>query len=186
IGPTPLLAAAARGLGALSLPGSADGAIRRVPVFVAVGRVLMPCLPAEALRLAFGASSYLIEGEPPALVVGSRRVALSRDGLLRLPPAPPWRRVGRTLSAIDVLEGRADRGRLTDALVLLGGSAPELNGLRRTPADPLMPSVQIQADAVEQMVAGRVPGTLTAAPIVEPLTILSIGALAVMLGAALS
>src|SRR5262249_1454262 len=33
IGPTPPLAAAARGLGALSLPGSADGAIRQVPVF---------------------------------------------------------------------------------------------------------------------------------------------------------
>jgi adenylate cyclase len=186
IGPTPPLAASARGLGALSLPGSTDGAIRQVPVFIGVGGVLMPGLAAEALRVASGASSYLIDGEPPTLVVGSRRVALSHNGLLRLAPAPPGRRAVRTLSAIDVLEGQADRGRLTDALVLLGGSAPELNGLRKTPADPLMPSVQIQADAVEQMVAGRVPGTLTAAPIVEPLTILSIGALAVMLGAALS
>jgi adenylate cyclase len=70
--------------------------------------------------------------------------------------------------------------------VLLGGSAPELNGLRKTPADPLTPSVQIQADAVEQMVAGRVPRTLTAAPIAQPLTVLVIGALAVVLGAALS
>ncbi|WP_172804761.1 CHASE2 domain-containing protein [Afipia sp. GAS231] len=186
IGPTPPLAAAARGLGVLSLPGSTDGAIRQIPVFVAVGRVLMPGLAAEALRLATRASSYLIEGEPATLVVGGRRVALSRDGLLRLAPAPPWRRVTRTLSAIDVLEGRADRGRLKDALVLLGGSAPELNGLRKTPADPLTPSVQIQADAVEQMVAGRVPRTLTAAPIAQPLTVLVIGALAVVLGAALS
>src|SRR6516164_5893350 len=76
IGPAPPLAAAARGLGALSLPGSTDGAVRRVPVFVAVGRVLMPGLAAEALRLASGASSYFIEGEPPTLVVGRRRVAL--------------------------------------------------------------------------------------------------------------
>ncbi len=98
----------------------------------------------------------------------------------------PWRRVARTLSAVDVLEGRVDRGRLTDALVLLGGSAPELGGLRKTPADPLTPSVQIQADAVEQMVAGRVPRTLAAAPIVQPLTVLVIGVLAVVLGAALS
>jgi len=112
IGPVPPLAAAARGLGALSLPGSTDGAIRQVPVFVAVGDVLMPGLAAEALRLATSASSYLIEGEPATLVVGDRRVALSRDGLLRLAPVPPWRRVARTLSAVDVLEGRADRGRL--------------------------------------------------------------------------
>jgi len=186
IGPTLPLAAAASGLGALSLPGSADGAIRQVPVFIAAGRVLMPGLAAEALRLASGASSYLIEGEPPTLVVGSRRVALSRDALLRLVPVAAWRRVARTLSAVDVLEGRADRGRLAGALVLLGGSAPELGGLRKTPADPLTPSVQIQADAVEQLLAGRVPRTLAAAPIAQPLTVLVIGLLAVMLGAALS
>src|SRR5262252_2854556 len=113
IGPTPPLAAAARGLGVLSLPGSTDGAIRQVPLFVAVGRVLMPGLAAEALRLASGASSYLIEGE--TLVVGSRRVALSRDGLLRLAPAPPGHWVARTLSAIDVLKGQIDSRRLTGA-----------------------------------------------------------------------
>src|SRR5882757_7625920 len=186
IGPTLPLAAAAGGLGALSLPGSADGAIRQVPVFIAAGRVLMPGLAAEALRLASGASSFLIEGEPPTLVIGSRRVALSRDGLLRLVPVAAWRRVARTLSAVDVLEGRADGGRLAGALVLLGGSAPELGGLRKTPADPLMPSVQIQADAVEQLLASRVPRTLAAAPIVQPLTVLVIGVLAVVLGAALS
>ena len=177
IGPAPPLAAAASGLGALSFPGSADGAVRQVPVFVAAGRVLMPGLSTEALRLAAGASSYLIEGEPPTLVVGSRRVELSRDGLLRLVPVAPGRRVARTLSAVDILEGRADGGRLAGALVLLGGSAPELGGLRKTPADPLTPSVQIQADAVEQMVASRVPRTLAAAPIVQPLTVLVIGAL---------
>ncbi len=186
IGPTPPLAAAAGALGALSLPGSSDGAIRQVPVFVAVGGVLMPGLAAEALRLASGASSYLIESDPPSVVVGSRRVALSRDGLLRLAPASSRHRAGRTLSAIDVLERHTDLRRLTDALVLLGGSAPELNGLRKTPADPLTPSVQIQADAVEQMIAGRVPGRPAAAPIAEPVTVLSIGALAVVLGAILS
>ena len=186
IGPTPPLGAAASGLGALSLPGSADGAIRQVPVFVTAGRILMPGLAAEALRLASGASSYLIEGEPPTLVVGSRRIALSRDGLLRLVPVAPWRHAARTLSAVEVLEGRTEGGRLAGALVLLGGSAPELGGLRKTPTDPLTPSVQIHADAIEQMVAGRVPRTLAAAPIVQPLTVLVIGALAVVIGAALS
>jgi adenylate cyclase len=186
IGPTPPLGAAASGLGALSLPGSADGAIRQVPVFVTAGRIPMPGLAAEALRLASGASSYLIEGEPQTLVVGSRRIALSRDGLLRLVPVAPWRHAARTLSAVEVLEGRTQGGRLAGALVLLGGSAPELGGLRKTPTDPLTPSVQIHADAVEQMITGRVPRTLAAAPIVQPLMVLAIGALAVVLGAALS
>jgi adenylate cyclase len=184
IGPTLPLAAAASGLGALSLPGGVDGAIRQVPVFVAAGRVLMPGLAPEALRIAGGASSYLIEGEPPTLVVGSRRIALSRDGLLRLIPVAPGHRVARTLSALDILEGRADGGRLAGALVLLGGSAPELGGLRKTPSNPLTPSVQIQADAVEQMLGSRVPRAVPR--IIQPLTVLVIGALAVVLGAALS
>ena len=93
-------------------------------MFVAAGRVLMPGLAVEGLRRSTGAASYLIESEPPTLVVGSRRLALSRDGLLRLVPVPPWRRVARTLSAVDILEGRAEAGRLAGALVLLGGSAP--------------------------------------------------------------
>jgi adenylate cyclase len=185
IGPTPPLVAAARGLGTLSMPGSRDGAIRHVPLFVAVDRELMPGIASEAIRLALGASSYLIEDEPPALVVGGRRIALSRDGLLRLAPGSIYRRAARTLSAIDVLEGRADRERLKGAIVLLGGSAPELGGLRKTPEDPLTPSLQIQANAVEQMVAGRSPSTPTAARIAQPLTILLVGALAVALGAAL-
>jgi adenylate cyclase len=186
IGPPPPLAAAAKGLGTLALPGSTDGGIRQVPVFVAVGRVLMPGLAVEALRLASGASSYLIEGDPPMLAVGNRRIALSRDGMLRLAPAVPGHHAARTLSAVNVLEGRADTGRLSGALVLLGGSAPELGGLRKTPADPLTPSVHILADAVEQMGANRVPRVLAAEPIVQPLSILVIGALAVLFGAVLS
>jgi adenylate cyclase len=185
IGPTTPLVAAARGLGALSMPGSRDGAVRHVPVFVAIDRKLMPGIASEAIRLALGASSYLIEDEPPTLVVGGRRIVLSRDGLLRLAPGSLHRRAARTVSAIDLLEGRVDRERLKGAIVLLGGSAPELGGLRKTPEDPLTPSLQIQANAVEQMVAGRAPIVPTAALLAQPLTILLVGALAVVLGAAL-
>jgi adenylate cyclase len=185
VGPTESLAAAASGVGALSLPGSADGAIRQVPVFVAAGGVLMPGLAAEALRLAEGALSYRIEADPPRLAVGNLQLALAHDALLRLLPAAPWRRAARTLSAVDILQGPAADGRLAGAIVLLGGSAPQLGGLRKTPADPLTPSVQIQADAVEQMASGRVPRTLAIEPLLQPLAVLMIGALALVLGAAL-
>ena len=104
IGPTPLLAAAARGLGLLSLPGSTDGATRQVPMFVAVSGVAMPGLAAEALRLATGASSYLIEGEPATLVVGGRRV-VSR--MVRRPIRFTSPRLGNRLGPT----GRAHIGR---------------------------------------------------------------------------
>ncbi|MBV8322856.1 MAG: CHASE2 domain-containing protein, partial [Hyphomicrobiales bacterium] len=56
VGPAPALAAAASGVGALSLPGSADGVIRHVPLFVVAGRTLLPGLAVDAVRLARGAS----------------------------------------------------------------------------------------------------------------------------------
>ena len=186
VGPTPALAAAASGVGALSLPGSADGIIRHVPLFVVAGRTLLPGLAVDAVRLARGASSFLIQVGPPMLTIGDQRIALPRDGLLRLLPVAPERHDVRTLSAADVVEGRADTRRLTGALVLIGGSSPELGGLRKTPSDPLTPSVQIHADAIEQMLAGRVPRPIGATSIAEPLTILVIGILAVAVGAVLS
>jgi adenylate cyclase len=187
IGPAPALAAAAEGFGALSLPGGVDGMIRYAPLFVEVaGHPLLPGLAIDALRLMRGASSFLIEASPPAVVVGDRRIALPSDGMLRLLPFTAARHAARTLSAADVLEGRADAQRFLRALVIIGGSAPELGGLRKTPSDPLTPSVQIQADAVEQLLAGRVPRPIVLAPVVEPSAILLLGSLAVVVGTAAS
>src|SRR5262249_5499190 len=155
IGPTPALAAAAEGLGALALPGGADGMIRQVPLFVVAGQTPLPGLAIDALRLVRGASSFLIEASPPSLAVGDHRIALPSDGLLRLLPVATTRHAARTLSAGDLLDGRADVMRLFGTLVIIGGSSPELGGLRKTHSDPLTPSVQIQADAVEQLLAGR-------------------------------
>jgi adenylate cyclase len=186
IGPAPALAAAAEGFGALSLPGGADGMIRHVPLFVLAGQTLLPGLAIDALRLMNGASTFLIEASPPAVAVGDRRFALPGDGMLRLLPFTMAQHAARTLSAVDVLEGGADARRLLGALVIIGGSAPELGGLRKTPSDPLTPSVQIQADAVEQLLAGRVPRPIALAEAVEPSVILLLGSLAVVVGAAAS
>src|SRR5262249_26551349 len=155
IGPAPSLAAAAEGIGALWLPGDADGMIRRVPLFVEVAsQTLLPGLAVDALRLARGASSFLIEDSPPAVAVGNRRFALPSDGTLRLLPFTTAQHDARTLSAANLLEGRADTRRLFGALVIIGGSPPELGGLRKTPSDPLpTPSLQIPADAAPPVLA---------------------------------
>jgi adenylate cyclase len=186
IGPAPALAATAEGFGAISLPGDADGMIRHVPLFVLAGQTLLPGLAVDALRLMNGASSFLIDASPPTVMVGDRRIALPSDGLLRLLPFTTAQHVARTLSAADVLEGRVDGKRLVGALAIIGGSAPELGGLRKTPSDPLTPSVQIQADAVEQLLAGRVPRPIAFAEAVEPSAVVAVGSLAIALGAAVS
>jgi adenylate cyclase len=186
MGPPSRLAEAAAGIGALSLPGSGDGVTRQVPLFVAAGRTVLPGLVVEAVRLARGASSLIIEFEPSALTIGGGRITLPRDGLLRLIPVAGERHRVRTLAAADVLTNQADLRRLTGALVVLGGSAPELGGLRKTSLDPLTPSVQIQADGMEQILAGRVPRPVGTTTVPWALTIAAAGLLAVALAAAVS
>src|SRR5262249_53402436 len=141
VGPAPALAAAAGGVGALSLPGSADGIIRHVPLFVVAGHRLLPGLAVDAVRLARGASSFLIQVEPPMLTIGDQRIALPRDGLLRLLPVTPERHGVRTLSAADVVESRVDTRQLTGALVLIGGfSPPPRRAAARPPRPPPPPA----------------------------------------------
>jgi adenylate cyclase len=156
-GPQGQLSEAAAGLGALSLPGDADGVVRRVPVLVKVAGTLRPSLALETVRLAQRASTYLVQPEPQRLITGDIAIPLPRDGYLRLVPFGSTRRGSRTISALDVLDSRFDSKRLTGAIVLIGGSAPDLGGLRPTAANPLTPSVQIHADAVAQVFAGRAP-----------------------------
>lgn len=183
-GPVAVLAEAAHGLGTLSLPGDSDGLVRRVPLLVATGGALRPGLALETVRLAQAAGSYLVESEPPLLHIGALALPLPPDAFLRLVPVAAHVRSRRTLAAVDVSQGRADVSRLAGAIVLIGGSAPELGGLRQTPNDPLTPSVQIQADAVTQMLSGRVPRAV-AIQAFEPLFLAVIGVLAVIAGASL-
>jgi len=64
--------------------------------------------------------------------------------------------VARTISATDVLERRADTAAIADAIVLIGAPRPSWriagHGDRSAHA-----FVQIQADAIEQIAAGRFP-----------------------------
>ena len=185
VGPILPLQRAMQGIGALSLPGDADGSVRRVPLLVGAGDAMHPGLALEAVRLGQRASAYLVQANPPALKVGTLAVALSDDGLLRLAPVSAGRRKERTVSAVDLIEGRADAGPLAGAIALIGGSAPELGGLRQTSFDPLMPSVQIQADAIEQIMAGRVPRSFRPANVVEPALLVGMSIVAIAAGAAL-
>jgi adenylate cyclase len=182
--PTPLSERAA-GIGALSLPATDDAVVRNVPLLVGIGGHVMPGFAIETVRVARNASAYLLQAAPPLLATADIKVPLRPDAFLRLFPVTPERRAVRVISALDLFERKADPAKLAGAIVLVGGSAPELGGLRVTVTDPLTPSVQIQADAIEQIDAGRFPRPLDAARTSQLLLVLvlAIGALAA--GAAL-
>jgi adenylate cyclase len=189
IGPPPSLANGVEAIGALSLPANADGVIRRVPLFVGAGDRLLPGFASETVRLLLRAADYTLQSEPPELHLGDTRLALPSDGLLRLFPVGQDIHAARTISAIDLLQGvsngASNSGRIAGAVVIVGGSAPELGGLRQTPGDPLTPDAQIQADAVVQILAGRAPRTLDAGAIVALSLINGSGLLMLMAGAEL-
>lgn len=150
-GPHPPFARGAAGLGVIALPGDADGVIRRVPLFVSAGGVAYPGVALELLRVAQDASAYLIENG--RLNVGEHSLPLPEGALLRLVPGGVRPRV---ISAADLLaDGPLPLG--PDALVLIGGSAPELGGLRNALDDALEPAVLVQARALAQMLRPLLP-----------------------------
>jgi adenylate cyclase len=148
----------------------ADGLIRRVPLLLQAGGVARPGLAVELVRLSQQAGALLVDPNG-ALHIGSITLPLGSDATLRL--------VGNAqvhaLPALSVLDRAATRDLLAGQIVLIGGSAPELGGLRATPSSPLTPSVSIQAGAVEAMLHRAVfvrPGW---ADWVEPLSALLLG-----------
>jgi adenylate cyclase len=139
-------------------------------LFVLAGVAPQPGLALETLRLAHGASAYMLDGAHATS--GEIAVALPRDAMLRLAP------VGgpiETVSAAEALE-HGFAAPLAGALAFIGASAPQAGGLRATADDPLTPSVMIQARAARQIAAGFAPQEA------DPRLAWSLGAL---LGAAL-
>jgi adenylate cyclase len=157
IAPVQPLADAAAGLGMLLLPGDSDGKVRRVPLLAVVGDRLWPSLAVEVVRSYGGASALLLAADAGRLDIAGRAVPIGADGMLRLIPLRHDLWADRTLSALDVLDLPEARQRLAGRLVLIGGSAPELGGLRAAASSPLVPSVMLHAAAAEQILTGRAP-----------------------------
>lgn len=183
IGPHHQLMQAASGLGIIALPGDADGVIRRLPLFVTAGGAPYPGLALELLRVWQDASAFVVQGPPAAFLVGDRQLALPEDALLRLVPGLFDGPATRHVSARDVLAGAAVIP--PGALVLIGGSAPALGGLRIAQDDALVPAVTIQARALAQVLAGIVPRMPAQAGIMQAVLLLLAPGLAIWAALAL-
>lgn len=127
-----------------------DGVLRDIPLREDVGDWALASLP---LQLAIAAHARV--RQPPAATV-----------------RPNWRRDTRLphVSAADLLEGGAavcrEKGSKMPALrggiALVGYTASGLNDAKPTPVDPVMPGVEVLAEATEALVAGsaiRMPPT---------------------------
>ena len=155
--PAPALTAKAKELGVISLPADEGQPIRSVVLLAAGADTLLAGFAVETLRASAGGSTLVASAPPQVLRIGDRSVPLPPDGLMRLHFTTQSDRGSRALPAEALMSGNIDPARLAGKIVVLGASAPEAGGLRLTAVDPFMPSVEIEAEAIEQMLVGHIP-----------------------------
>ncbi len=161
----PTLQEKAKGSGSLNWVPEYDQIIRRLPLLVRIGDTVYPSLAAEAVRVAQGAGTFVVKasGASGEEAFGSKTgIVALRAGALEIPTdgnGQVWIQFTRTdprrfISAVDLLEGRADPSDIEGRIVLVGTSAAGLFDLRTTPLDPAVPGVEVHAQAIEQIVLG--------------------------------
>jgi adenylate cyclase len=157
-GPSQTLADAAAGFGALVASPDADGEIRRLPLLVATGDVIRPGFAVETVLRAQDGNALLIDANGDAngvLRIGEYTAPLGLDARLRL-PSPPLRWLSHTISAVQLLDDPGLASSLSGRIVLIGATAPEIGGLRVTPASPATPEVWLQAEAIAAILRGGI------------------------------
>jgi adenylate cyclase len=154
--------AASSGNGSLNWIPENDQIIRRMPMIVRVGDTLYPSFAGEMLRLAQGASTYVVKssgasgerafGEKTGIVaikVGDFEVPTEAHGQMwvRFTAETPE----RYYPAWKVLNGEIGADEIDGRILLIGTSAAGLLDLRATPLDPSVPGVSLHAQAIEQI-----------------------------------
>ncbi|RWB31679.1 MAG: adenylate/guanylate cyclase domain-containing protein [Mesorhizobium sp.] len=157
-GSLPDFSSAAAGLGAIRTLPDPDGVLRHVPLLwlrnTAQGVQLWPSFALELLRLYAGENGYVARMNAAgfdALRMAGTIVPLEPQGSIRL-----WETDTNTprISAINILSGRGDP-LLRNAIAIVDLSAVGLTQYLPTPTRPARPGVDIHADAIGQMLAGR-------------------------------
>ncbi|HUV33055.1 MAG TPA: adenylate/guanylate cyclase domain-containing protein, partial [Devosiaceae bacterium] len=155
----------AQGAGALNWIPEYDQIIRHMPMVVLIEDTLYPSLVADVLRLAQGATGYVIKssgasgeqafGEKTGMVkvrIGDFEVPTEANGQM-------WMRFthqsrDRYLPAWQVLNGEIGEDEIAGRILLVGTSAAGLLDLRATPLEASVPGVELHAQAVEQILRG--------------------------------
>lgn len=163
--PMPAFVEAASGLGALNWLPDGDQIVRHVPIFLRYRDQLVPSLGAEALRVAQGASTYVVRSSNAsgdqafgaqtgmvAVRIGAIETPTDASGEVRLRVGPT--QPGRFIPVVKLLTGEVPRDEIEGRIILVGSSAAGLLDLRATSIDAAVPGVEIQAQFIEHLVSG--------------------------------
>lgn len=172
----PRLQDAAAGNGALTFIPDADGVIRRIPLVLRLGDETVPSLVAEALRVGQGVRNYTVTTSTEdgagveTIRIGNLKVPTTAEGEM-------WVRytqggAARSIPAWKVLAGEVPSTSLQGQILLVGASAEGLLDLRFSPLGGIIPGVEVHAQALEQIIAGKPLTRPNWAPGLEVLVIL--------------
>jgi adenylate cyclase len=157
---------AAHGLGAYNWLPDRDQIVRRIPLMFALGPALVPSFDAEVLRVAQGATSYVIKASNASgesafgqstglnhLRIGAVEVPTDSAGGVYL----KFRHFNKAayLPAWKVLAGEVASTDIDGHIILVGTSASGLLDLRATPLDAGIPGVDIHAQVLEHLLTGQ-------------------------------
>jgi len=156
------------------------GVVRRIPMLASIGGTLVPTLAVEMLRVAAGVPSLRLatSGSGVAgLSIADLSIPTEADGSLRVYFSAHAQE--RFVSALDVLEGRADPALFERQLVLVGLTGIGLHEFLDTPIGQRMSGSEIQAQLLENLVDGTWLHRPAWAGPLEALTLLLLGAVLV-------
>lgn len=159
-----ILEKAAAGVGSITTEFGSDNTIRGVPLFFRIDEKLYPSLVAEAIRVAQGATTYVIKssnasqqtgyGEKTGLVsvkIGQFEPVTDGMGQVLLYDTGP--RAERFISVADIMSDGFDKSKVEGMILFIGSTAPGLKDLRTTPLDPVAPGVVVHAQLAEQIIS---------------------------------
>lgn len=163
----PPLDEAATGIGLINFPPARDGVVRKIPLISRYDTNLYPALSLELLRVAQGASSYLIRstGAHGEQDTGLPGMVAIKDGNYEVPTGPDgtmWvyftgRQIANVIPATR-LAGETVDPALADIvaghIVLAGTSAIGLRDIVATPLSPAVPGVFVHAEIIDQILGG--------------------------------
>lgn len=158
-------AKAAGGLAALNWIPSRDQVVRDVPLLFALpDGTIAPSLAAEALRTAFGASTYVVRSSNAsgqsafdqstginAVRIGPVDVPTTASGSVLIHYSPANQQ--RHIPAWKVLNGQVAPDDIAGRIILIGATAPGLFDLQSTPIDHAITGIEINAQLIEHILS---------------------------------
>jgi adenylate cyclase len=155
----PVLQQAARAQGFINGDPDPDGTVRRAPLVLRYENQLYPSLALQTAMtylLLDSVKPDVIDGNIQGFTLGDKSIHTDAKGQMLV----PYR--GRQgsfpyVSAVDVLQGKADTKALSGSIAMVGTSAIGLVDLRTTPVGAMYPGIETQATLVDALLRGAAP-----------------------------